>query len=111
MDRTIVATEKNYRVDVPEDVAASFLEDYEALANLPVTRQIQADFKAEDFPDKDGKPSKDNAAKAARLYARQGRSWAEDNGLKFVRKGDIKAQPTRVTYRIYAPKAVEADDE
>lgn len=108
MDRTIVATEKNYSVDVPDDVAAIFLEDYEALSKLPVTRQIQADFKAEDYPDKDGKPSKDNATKAARLYTRQGRAWAEANNLKFARKGDIKSNPTRVTYRIYAPKT---DDE
>lgn len=82
----VVATE------VPEDIAADLLEAYETLAKLPVNRQISVDFPT---------------AKDARAFVKQGKAWAaaQTPALTFVRKGDIKANPTRVSFRIYVPRA------
>jgi hypothetical protein len=76
--------------EVPDDVAADLLEAYTALASLPVNRQVTVDF--DTIPE-------------AKLFARQGRAWAEsqETPLKFERKGDPVTKPTRVSFRIYVP--------
>ena len=107
MEIILAKTEKNYDVDVPEEVATELAGVLTALAGLSVNTQANVDFAPADYPDKDGKPSTENAIAAARLFARQGRSWAAATDVKFVRKGDISGNPTRVTFRVYKSKDSE----
>ena len=100
-------------VEVPDDVAADLAEVYRELDGLPTNSQATTDpFTAEgyDGPAKIHGEPVDNDYKAAynaRKFVRQGKSWAETqtgpNGrtLVFVRKGDIKGNPTVVSFRIY----------
>jgi len=92
---TIVKTSGPGAVEVPDDVAKDCAETYAALKDLPSNRAATTD------------PFED--AKAARLWCKQARTWAEtqDPPLKFVRRGDIKGEPTVVEFRIYLPKEDE----
>jgi len=101
---------------VPEDVATELAEAYAALKPLPSTRMLTTDpFTSEgyDGPNKiDGKDVTEEykAATMARKFVRQGKAWAEsqtgdnDRPLMFVRKGDVKGNPTVVSFRIYEQK-------
>jgi hypothetical protein len=97
LDMTITATTGPRTVEVPEDRAADLQDAFLALSELPVNRQVNVDF-----PD----------AKSAREFVRQGKAWAASQTtldgdplpLVFARKGDIKGNPTRVSFRIYVPK-------
>lgn len=111
---TIEVTSGLGTVGVDEDVAAACTEAYEALSKLPVNRQCVLDF---DTPEE------------ARSFVRQGKAWAaetevsvpvkDENGkptknvrvapLVFARKGNVKENPTRVSFRIY-PAAAPKDD-
>jgi hypothetical protein len=82
---------------VPEDVATDLQATYEALAKLPNNRVAVVDF---------------GEAKEARLFCKQGRAWAESTivdgqPLTFSRRGDVKANPRRVSFRIYRPATQE----
>jgi hypothetical protein len=121
--------------EVPADVAADLTEAYNALKDLPVNRMVVVDFTADgyDGPAKvDGKTVTDaqKAAYMARKFVRQGKAWAaaqavtvditDDDGTKtgerksaltFARKGDIKANPARVSFRIYVPRPAETSED
>jgi hypothetical protein len=98
---------------VPEDVAKELVDAYATLKELPSTKMLTTDpFDGEGYtgPKKiDGKDVTEEykAAANARVFVRQGKAWAEsqtgDNGrpLVFVRKGDVKSNPTVVSFRIY----------
>ena len=100
-------------VEIPEDVAADLSAAYDALKDLPVNRQVTSDpFTSEGYegPAKiHGEPVTDDykAAYNARRFVRQGKAWAATqtgpNGrpLTFVRKGDVKGNPSVVSFRIY----------
>lgn len=75
--------------EVPEEAATFLNESYQALAKLPSNRQVVIDF-----PD----------SKAASEFVRQGKSWANETGLTFARKGTVKENPKRVSFRIYKPR-------
>jgi hypothetical protein len=71
---------------VDDENAAEFAEVYAMLKDMPVNNAADVDF---------------DSAKEARRYSAEGRAWAAENGLVFTRKGDIKNNPKRVSYRIY----------
>jgi hypothetical protein len=89
LNMSIIQTSGTGVLEVPDDVAADLQDAYDALEKLPVNRAVVVDFETPE---------------AARLFVRQGNSWADQNDLRFARKGDIKGLPTRVTFRIYAPR-------
>lgn len=123
--------------DVPEDIAEELQEAYDALKTLPVNRVVVVDFDGtEDYagPAKqDGKPvtTEFKAAWCARRFVKQGKAWAaaqtvtvpvlaedgetqtgtRESALAFARKGDIKGQPARVSFRIYVPREKTEDSE
>jgi len=92
--------------EVDEETAKDLQEAYDALKPLPVNRQVVVDF---------------DDAKSAREFVRKGKAWAaaqevtrEDGTkthLEFARKGDVKANPTRVAFRIYIPRPAKTDAE
>jgi hypothetical protein len=96
MDMEIVTTSGVTVTEIPEEVAADLALAYEKLSALPVNRAVAVDFKT---------------AKDARLFARQAKAWASQNGLAFARKGDIKGFPTRVTFRVYVPRNAESVED
>jgi hypothetical protein len=117
--------------EVPADIASDLQEAYDALAKLPVNRMVSVDFTADGYagPAKvAGKVVTDDekAAWNARRFVKQGKAWAtaqtvtvpvtDDDGkaigsresaLAFARKGDIKGNPSRVSFRIYVPRPSE----
>jgi hypothetical protein len=124
MEITITPTSGVTLVEVPEDIAKDFQETYEALRTMPVNNMANVDFPEADYTATEKLTAADQAAKAARLYVRQGKAWAasqevvipitDDDGnvtgsrtsaLVFTRKGDVKGNPTRVSFRIYVPRA------
>jgi hypothetical protein len=92
---TITKTSGPGAVEVPDDVAQDCADTYALLKDLPSNRAATTD----PFAD----------AKAARLWCKQATTWAEQQepALKFSRRGDIKGNPTVVTFRIYEPKPDE----
>lgn len=88
--------------EVPEDIAEELKAAYDKLASLPVNRQLVVDF---------------DDAKEARQFVRQGKAWAASqkgpNGrpLAFARKGDVKAAPKTVAFRIYEVREEKTDSE
>jgi hypothetical protein len=125
---------------VPDDAAEDFQAAYDALKGLPVNRQATTDpFTPEGYagPAKiDGKEVTDAQKSAwnARLWVRQGKAWAAaqtvtvpestdkdgkvtpeyESPLVFARKGDVKGNPTVVSFKIYVPRKgddVEVTDE
>lgn len=108
--------------EIPESRAKDLQEAYEALAKLPVNRMATADFPEEGEtyggPAKiDGKPVTEayKAAWCARRFVRQGKAWAATqtgpNGrpLVFMRKGDVKGNPSRVSFRIYEMRETDSE--
>ena len=99
LDMQIEVTSGVAATEVDEDYALDFAEAYEALSKLPVNRQVSVDLPT---------------AKDASNYVKQGKAWSaaqevtrEDGSktpLVFARKGDIKGNPTRVSFRIYVPR-------
>jgi hypothetical protein len=85
---TITATSGIAATEVTEEDATEFAEVYETLERLPSGNQANVDF--------------DTKAEA-NAYVRVGKAWAEREELVFARKGPVKANPTRVSFRIYAP--------
>lgn len=77
------------------DVADDLTEAYEALAKLPSARQVSVDF---------------STPEEASHFAKQARAFALHNGLKYSRKGDAKALPTRVSFRLYKPRETQSND-
>jgi hypothetical protein len=110
-------------ITVPDDIAAELAGAYDALKDLPVNRMLTTDpFGPEDYdgPAKvDGKDVTDEykSASNARKFVKQGKSWAATqtgpNGrpLKFARKGDVKGNPTVVSFRIYEVRETETPAE
>lgn len=86
---TITQSSGPTTIDVPEDVAHDLQTVYEALKELPVNNMANVDF---------------DDAKAARLFVKQGKAWAEQQGLQFARRGVVKDNPKRVSFRVYDPK-------
>ena len=108
LDISIEVTSGVAVTEVPEDVATDLQDVYTSLSKLPSNRQATVDF----------------ATKAeANEFVRQGKSWAANYGLVsvpvkdkdgkptdktadvpliFARKGTVKDNPTRVSFRIYA---------
>lgn len=111
-----MTVEPTSAVDVPEEVAKDLQDAYDTLKDLPVNRMITTDpFTPDEYDGYQG-PAKINgkdvtdeekAAANARLFVRRGKAWAASqtgpNGreLIFVRKGDVKGNPTVVSFRIY----------
>jgi hypothetical protein len=123
--------------DVPDDVAVDLQDAYDALKSLPVNRMATTDpFTSEGYTG----PAKvkgvavtetEKAAFMARRFVKQGKAWAaaqevvvpilsEDgestigsrkSPLVFARKGDIKGNPTVVSFRLYVPRAGEDDTD
>ena len=83
MDITITATGVT---ELTEDEITDLVDTYQTLKNLPANRVANIDF---DTPEE------------ATGYAKAFKAWAVDNGHKFLRKGDIKGNPARLTFRIY----------
>lgn len=83
---TIVQTSGASVTEVPEDVAEVLAETYAALKDLPNNRAGTIDFDTD---------------KEARLFVKQGHSWAAANNLEFSRRGTVKDNPSRVIFRIY----------
>ena len=111
MQITIAKTSVVSAADVPEEVAKDLQDTYDALASMPVTNQANVDFLPEGVTPADA--SEDEiaaAAKAARLFVKQGKAWAAAQGedIVFSRRGDVKSNPTRVSFRVYRQKS---DDE
>ena len=112
MDMVIEIASGIMATEVPEDAAADFAEAYAVLAKLPVNRQVSVTFTGTIREPKETQEEAD--ARAARLWVKQGKAWAasqivtrEDGSktpLTFARKGDVKALPARVSFRIYAPR-------
>lgn len=101
LNMSIIVTSGVGAVDVPEDIAKDLADAFDALKKLPSNRAVVVDF--EDVA-------------GARDFVRMGKTWAatqtpetEGGEILFVRKGDIKGEPKRVTFRIYekTPKAAE----
>lgn len=88
LNMTLTTTQRS-TAEVSEEYAETFEEAYETLKELPSNKQLNVDF---------------DDKKKARAFVVQGNAWAAENGLKFARKGDIKANPTRVSFRIYEPR-------
>jgi len=116
----IVASSGVEVTEVPAEAAEFLAESYEALAKLPVNRQVTVDFAGEGT--KKGKETQAEAdAREARLFVRQGKSWAAQQSVKredgsettlvFARKGDIKGAPTRVSFRVYIPRPEKEETE
>jgi hypothetical protein len=124
-DMEIVVTSGVEVTEIADEYAADFKEAYEALAKLPVNRMVNyPTFLTAADP---ANPTEDEikaGAKLARAFVRQGKAWAaaqeivvpivdgEGNitgsrvtALMFARKGNVKANPCRVSFRIYAPRA------
>jgi hypothetical protein len=85
---TITPTSGVAATDVPEDIAEELQGVYEKLSELKSGNAANVDF---------------DTRKEANIFVRQGKAWAEENGLVFARKGVVKDNPTRVSFRIYAP--------
>lgn len=110
-------------VTVPADIAADLEAAYTALKDLPSNRMVTTDpFTPDGYtgPEKvKGEPVSDDykAAHNARLFARQGKAWAETqtgpNGrpLMFARKGDVKGNPAVVSFRIYEVREAATEAE
>jgi hypothetical protein len=106
----------NPNVDVPADVAADLANVYEALSKLPVNRMASTDFL--DLSKAHPKEVIDTATEAAKTFMKQAKTWcanhldAEGNPapLTFSRRGDIKGIPTRVSFRIYAPRPATPEE-
>lgn len=135
MEIRIEASSGVATTEVPDDVAKDLQDTYDALKSLPVSRVAVVDFTADDATDYngpakiDGQPVTDDykAAWAARRFVRQGKAWASrqevtvdavtakdgtvtpayTSPLAFARKGDVKGNPTRVSFRIYVPRKGE----
>jgi hypothetical protein len=115
LDMTVTVTSGVEATEVPDDIAADLTEAYEALSELPVNRMVNVDFG--DVNETDADKIKANA-KAARVFVKQGKAWAaahvdaEGNAapLTFVRKGDIKGMPGRVSFRIYVPREGKSEE-
>src|SRR5437879_614345 len=99
MEITIKKTSGVDLTEVPDDVASDLQDVYDALKELPVNQLAETP----EFAD----------VKAARLFVRQGKAWAsrqqvagpdgELNTLVFSRRGEVKANPKVVQFRIYRP--------
>jgi hypothetical protein len=89
---TLEVTSGVKATEIDSDYAETYAEAYETLKGLPVNRQLNLDFETE---------------KLARDFVRQGKAWAAaqigPNGrtLVFARKGVVKANPKRVSFRVY----------
>lgn len=95
MDFEIVATSGPTATPVPEEVAKDLAEVYETLKTLPSTRVVTTTFET---------------AEAARLFVRQGKSWAHGEGLAFARRGPVKDDECTVKFRIYVPRDTDDAD-
>lgn len=98
MEITIVGPNE---IDVPEDVATDLKDTYDTLAELPANRKAVSDFETKE---------------EAETFVKQAKKWAEDNGVKFLRKDPtedktIKQMPRRVVFRLYKPRDVETVEE
>lgn len=88
-------------IDVPEDVAADLKDTYDKLGELPAKSKAISDFETKEEAD---------------TFVKQAKKWAEDNGVKFLRKDPaedktIKQMPRRVAFRLYKPRDVETVEE
>jgi hypothetical protein len=121
MARKSIAIVATNTAEVDEDTAADLQDAWSHLKNLPSTRAAVMDFDADDYegPDKEnGKvlTADQKAAKAARLFVRKAKVWAESQKgphgrrLAVVRKGDVSGQPSRVTFRIYEMREDETPE-
>lgn len=120
-----ISISKTSGVEVTDysEFAEEFAQAYDALSQLTVNHQIDVDFPAEDYvvvpggKNRTAAEAATEAAKEARRYVRAGKAWAaaqehtRENGTKtpltFARKGNVKGNPTRVSYRIYVPQEGE----
>ena len=93
MDITITATGVT---ELTEEEIADLQDTYEHLSKLPANRVANIEFET---------------AEEATGYAKAFKAWAVDNGHKFLRKGDIKGNPTRLTFRIYDGRDTTSDEE
>lgn len=133
LNMTIEVTNKVSVEDIPDVVAETCQEAYDALAKLPTTRMVSIDFGPEDYagPAKiDGTDATDAQKSAwnARRFVRQGTAWAQNtevtvpvtdkdgtvtgertSALSFRRMGDVKGNPKRVSFRIYMPRPAKTE--
>ena len=93
MDITITATGVT---ELTEEEVADLIDTYAALKGLPANRVANIDFETPE---------------EATSYAKAFKAWAVDNGHKFLRKGDIKGNPTQLTFRIYDGRETADDQE
>lgn len=97
-------------VEVPADIAADMAEVYAALAVLPGDRCANVDFL--DLTKEHDETAVSAAITEAKKFMDQAKKWCADHKdadgnaqpLTFARKGDIKGIPTRVSFRVYAPR-------
>jgi hypothetical protein len=91
LDAVIDVIEKPL-VPVTDEVAVFLTEVHEALKGLPGDRAVNVDqATAEDVKD----------------FISQAKSWAEKEGKRFTRVGDIKGKPLRVSFRVVTKRATD----
>jgi hypothetical protein len=133
LNMTLTVTNAIAAEEIPDEVAETMTEAYEALAKLPANRMLNIDFTADGYtgPAKVGGelPTEEyKAAWNARRFVKLSKAWAEaqevtldvidkdgtkigerTTALTFVRKGDVTANPARVSFRVYAPRPPKSE--
>jgi hypothetical protein len=81
------------KMAVSDDVKKTVQEVHEALKGLPGDRAANIDFPG---------------VEEVKSFMSQAKQHAEDTGRRFIRVGDIKGQPNRVSFRVVTKRAAEA---
>lgn len=80
-------------VAVDDEVAEMLTTVHDALTPLPGDRAANVDFAD---------------AEGVKGFLKQAKAWADDNGKRFTRVGDIKGKPLRVSFRVVTKRTAEA---
>jgi hypothetical protein len=80
------------KVAVSDDVKETVEEVHEALKGLPGDRAANLDFPG---------------VKEVKDFMAEAKQHAEDTGRRFIRVGDVKGQPLRVSFRIVTRRATD----
>jgi len=83
-------------VKIEDDVAQTLTDVHAALVGLPGDRAANIDFPT---------------AEEAKAFMTQAKAWAEKEGKRFTRVGDIKGKPLRVSFRVVTKRATDPTPE
>lgn len=81
-------------VAVSAEMALFLAESHKALKGLPGDRAVNVD---------------PGTAEDVKEFIQQARSWAEREGKRFTRVGDIKGKPLRVSFRVVTKRTPTAE--